>query len=305
MKPNSPRCDLFILSAVTDLSFLKFTIPHQLKQCKVNGKRVLRIDTSPVSGYYKNHRELSRLSELKDLGNNLLNKGLIDEVLQIDYNQELINSAYRKHFGKNFPETHCFRGYPYYGSILPFESSDSEYIAHLDSDMLIYQEEGFDWIKESIEIMENNSDILCCLPLSGPPTQNGSLIQGISKYDFDSDRNVYLFKNFTSRIFIINQKRFSSLLPMDILWLSWREKIKSKILGCGKLLCWEASVSNALEKSCYYRADLASKSAWSLHPYERSERFYKNIEYLTKSIESGFFPDKQAGQYELVLDWWV
>ena len=78
MRPNSPKCDLFILSAVTDLSFLQFTIPHQVNQCKVNGKKVLRIDTSPVSGYFKNHRELAKLSELKDLANNFLNEGLID-----------------------------------------------------------------------------------------------------------------------------------------------------------------------------------------------------------------------------------
>ena len=174
MKANSLKCDLFILSAVTDLSFLKFTVPHQVKQCKVNGRRILRIDTSPVSGYYKNHRELSRLSELKDLANNLLNEGLIDEVVQIDYNREVVNSAYRRHFGKNLSETHCFRGYPYYGSILPFESSANEYIAHLDSDMLIYQEEGFDWIKEAIEIMEKNQDIICCLPLSGPPIRGSA-----------------------------------------------------------------------------------------------------------------------------------
>ena len=153
MNPNSPKCDLFILSAVTDLSFLRFTIPHQVNQCKVNGKRVLRIDTSPVSGYYKNHRELSKLSELKALGKRFLNEDLIDEVLPIDYTKDSVNTGYRRHFGKNFPETHCFRGYPYYGSILPFESSDSEYIAHLDSYMLIYQEEGFDLIRESIEIM--------------------------------------------------------------------------------------------------------------------------------------------------------
>ena len=305
MNSNSPRCDLFILTAVTDLSFLKFTIPHQLKQCKVNGKRVLRIDTSPVSGYYKNHRELSKLSELKDLGNNLLNESLIDEVLQINYNQEFINSSYRKHFGKNFPETHCFRGYPYYGSILPFESSDSEYIAHLDSDMLIYQEEGFDWIQKAIEIMEENQDIICCLPLSGPPSNDGKLNQGLTEYTYDCRRQIYLFKNFTSRIFVVNKERFLSLLPMKALWLSWREPLKSKYFGNGKLLCWEASVSRALEKSGLFRADLASKSSWSLHPFERSDRFYKNVEKLIKLVESGFFPDQQAGQYELDLDWWL
>ena len=305
MSSDPPKCDLFILSAVTDLSFLQFTIPHQVKQCKVNGRKVLRIDTSPVSGYYKNHRELAKLSELKDLGKNFLNEGLIDEVLQIEYTKEFVNEAYRRHFGKEFPETHCFRGYPYYGSILPFESSDSEYIAHLDSDMLIYREEGLDWIKEAIQIMEENQDIICCLPLSGPPLSDGQLNQGATEYKFDKKRGIYLFKNFTSRIFVMNTARFSSLLPMKINWLSWREIIKSKLRGNGKMLCWEVSVTSAIEKSTFYRADLANKFAWSLHPTERGERFNSLIPQLISQIESGWFPKEQAGHYDLNLDWWI
>ena len=305
MSFDPPNCDLFILSAVTDLSFLQFTIPHQVKQCKVNGKKVLRIDTSPVSGYYKNHRELAKLSELKDLGKNFLNEGLIDEVLQIEYTKETVNAAYRRHFGKEFPETHCFRGYPYYGSILPFESSDSEYIAHLDSDMLIYQEDGLDWIKEAIQIMEENQDIICCLPLSGPPLFDGQLNQGSTEYKFDKKRGIYLFKNFTSRIFVMNKARFASLLPMKINWLSWREIIKSKLWGNGKMLCWEVSVTSAIEKSTFYRADLTNKFAWSLHPTERGERFNSFIPQLISQIESGWFPKEQAGHYDLNLDWWI
>jgi hypothetical protein len=305
MKMKSPKCDLFILSAVTDLSFLRFTIPHQVNQCKVNGKRVLRIDTSPVSGYYKNHRELSKLSELRDLGTKFLNEGLIHEVLQIEYTKDCVDAAYLRHFGKKFPETHCFRGYPYYGSVLPFESSDSEYIAHLDSDMLIYQEQDFDWIQESIEIMEKNKDIICCLPLSGPPSSEGQLHQGTTEYKFDKKRGIYLFKNFTSRIFVMNKMRFMSLLPMRIDWLSWREPIKSILWGNGKMLCWEVSVTSAIEKSTFYRADLANKFAWSLHPPERGERFNSMIPEIISKIESGWFPRRQAGHYDLNLDWWI
>ena len=268
-------------------------------------QKVLRIDTSPVSGYYKDHRELSKLSELIDMGINFLNEGLIDEVLQIEYTKKSINAAYRRHFGKEFPETHCFRGYPYYGSILPFESSDSEYIAHLDSDMLIYQEKGFDWIKEAIQIMEDNPEIICCLPLSGPPLSDGQLYQGSNEYKFDKKRCVYLFKNFTSRIFVMNTSRFASLLPMKIDWLSWREIIKSKVWGNGKMLCWEVSVTSAIEKSTFYRADLANKLAWSLHPPERGERFNSLIPQLISQIESGWFPKPQAGHYDLNLDWWI
>ena len=305
MKYKSPKCDLFILSAITDLSFLSHTIPHQIRQCKVNGKKYLRIDTSPISGYYKNNRETSKFSELEIISDFFQKERLIDEVIPIKYKKELINSAYLKHFANKFSETHCFRGYPYYGSIIPFEFSDAEYIAHLDSDMLIYQKEGFDWIQESINLMENNPDIICCLPLSGPPLLNGQLHQDTTKFKYDNKRGVYLFKNFTSRIFVMNTKRFTSLLPMKIKWLSWREPFKSKFFGNGKMLCWEVSVTKALENSSYYRADLANHAAWSLHPVERGGRFNSSLTELIGKIEDGFFPEKQRGHYDLNLDWWV
>jgi hypothetical protein len=305
MNREFPSCDLFILSAVTDLSFLRSTLPHQIRQCQVNGTKYLRIDTSPVSGYYRHNRELSKLSELRTLAKAFLNEGLIDEILEINYNKTDKRAAYLRHFGIEFEETHCFRGYPYYGSIIPFEISNAEYVAHLDSDMLLYQQENFDWIQQSIQIMEKNDDIICCLPLSGPPACDSKLHQGTTEHTLDRVRNLYLFKNFTSRIFVMNVKRFLSLCPLKISWLSWREPIKSKLFGNGKMLCWETSVTEALKKSSLYRADLFSKSAWSLHPPERSERFNAMIPNLIKEIEVGNFPAEQAGRYDLNLDWWI
>ena len=232
MISNLPKCDLFILSAVTDLSFLHHTLRHQIKQNKVNGRRFLRIDTSPVSGYYKNNRELSKITELEVLAKTFLDEGLIDEIIKIKYDSNEIKSSYLKHFGKYYPETHCFRGYPYFGSILPFEKSNAEYIAHLDSDMLIYQKENFNWIEHSVELMEKNPNILCCLPLSSPPTKDGNLHQGTTDYKLDTQKGVYLFKKISrSRIFVVNVKRFLSLLPMRVSWLSWREPFKKYDFG--------------------------------------------------------------------------
>lgn len=302
---SSINCDLFILSAVTDLSFIKYTVPHILKQNKVNGKKYLRIDTSPVSGYYKNNRELSKFADLENFALSIKQQGLIDEIVKIKYDFNTVKQVYRKHFGTNLSETHCFRGYPYYGSVLPFEISDAEYIVHLDSDMLVYQHENFNWIDKAIQMMEKNQQLICCLPLSGPPTDDGKLFQSNIDYKLDRNLGAYLFKNFTSRIFIMNVKRYLSLLPMPIKWLSWREPIKSRILGGGKMLCWEATVERTLERSNLYRGDLHTKLAWSLHPPERGERFNSMIPELINKIESGWFPKKQAGHYDLNLDWWI
>ena len=47
----------------------------------------------------------------------------------------------------NSYETHCFRGYPVHGSMRQFHNHDSDYILHLDSDMLFFEDKGFSWIE--------------------------------------------------------------------------------------------------------------------------------------------------------------
>ena len=161
-------------------------------------------------------------------------------------------------------QSHCFRGYPICGSFKQFVDTNEKYLLHLDCDMIFYEENGYSWIQEGIRIMEENEDILCVLPKGGPPRQDGSLNQGSTPYKVDKERGLYLFKNFTSRHYLIHRERFLSLLPLEAVWLSWREPIKSKLFGNGKLLCWETIVEKAMEKSSFWRADLMTDKAWSL-----------------------------------------
>ena len=163
----------------------------------------------------------------------------------------------------SYNDTHCFRGYPIYGSFKQFIDTDAKYILHLDCDMIFYEEPTFSWIKEGVRLMEENEDILCVLPKGGPPTKDGFLHQGTTPYQVDEKRGLYLFKNFTSRHYLIHRERFLSLLPLKPLWLSWREPIKSMFFGNGKMLCWEAMVEHALDKSDMWRADLMTDQAWS------------------------------------------
>ena len=65
-----------------------------------------------------------------------------------------------------------------HGSIRQFHKNNSDYILHLDCDMLFYEEEGFSWIDSAINLMDENKDILCTLPRGGPPTFDGELHQG-------------------------------------------------------------------------------------------------------------------------------
>jgi hypothetical protein len=215
-----------------------------------------------------------------------------------------VKEVNRLQFGCSLSETHCFRGYPIYGSFKQFTETDAKYILHLDCDMIFYEAPGFSWIKEGIKIMEENEDILCVLPRGGPPTKNGSLHQGDTAYEVDEKRGLYLFKNFTSRHYLMHRERFLSLLLLKPLWLSWREPIKSRLFGNGKMLCWETMVEHALNDSDLWRADLMTDQAWSLHPGDRSEEFYQLLPQIIDSVNQNEFPEEQRGHFDLRLSDW-
>ncbi len=226
------------------------------------------------------------------------------KLMLAEYQKQQIRSQNRVYLGNPYPETHCFRGYPTYASFKQFIDTDAKYVLHLDSDMIFYETPTFSWIKEGVRVMEENKDVLCVLPRGGPPTLDGSLHQGTTPYVVDNKRGLYLFKNFTSRHYLIHRERFLSLLPLKPLWLSWREPIKSRFFGNGKMLCWEAMVELALQKSDMWRADLMSDQAWSLHPGDRSKEFYQLLPQIIDSVNRNEFPEEQRGHFDLRLSDW-
>ena len=294
----------FIFTARSDSKFIENTLPYLIQLLeKVDSKVFLILDTKDPSGVLGRTLEQSRLHDIKCKIENLQRK-LNFEFLTTSYDSKSIRSKNRLQFHYAFKETHCFRGYPIYGSFKQFIDTDAKYILHLDCDMIFYEAPGFSWIQEGIKIMEENNDILCVLPRGGPPTQNGSLHQGTTPYEVDGKRRLYLFKNFTSRHYLIHRERFLRLLPLKPLWLSWREPIKSKLFGNGKMLCWETMVEHALEKSGMWRADLMTDKAWSLHPGDRSEEFYQLLPQIIDSVNQNEFPEEQRGHFDLRLcDW--
>ena len=263
----------------------------------------LVLDTKKPSGILSNTVNQFEFQILQKLLENLGSKYGFNLILT-DYQKQQIRSNNRIQFNYPHRETHCFRGYPIYGSFRQFLDTEDKYILHLDSDMIFYEAHSFSWVQEGIKIMEENEDILCVLPRGGPPTKDASLQQGSTPYKTDEKRGLYLFKNFTSRHYLINRERFLSLLPLQPLWLSWREPIKSRLFGNGKMLCWEAIVEYALETSDMWRADLMTDQAWSLHPGDRSDEFYQLLPEITDSVKRNEFPEEQRGHFDLRLSNW-
>jgi len=295
---------VFIFTARSDGQFINNTLPSierllEKSECKIT----LILDTRDPSGVLGRTLSQSKLCEITSKIESLQCK-LNFQFLTTSYDLKSIRSKNRIQFNFPFKETHCFRGYPIYGSFKQFINTGAKYILHLDCDMIFYEAPSFSWVQEGIRIMEENEDILCVLPKGGPPTKDGSLHQGTTPYEVDEKRGLYLFKNFTSRHYLIHRERFLSLLPLKPLWLSWREPIKSRLFGNGKMLCWEAMVEHALEKSDLWRADLMTNQAWSLHPGDRSEEFYQLLPQIIDSVNRNEFPEEQRGHFDLRLSDW-
>ncbi len=273
--------------------------------CKKSGTKIsVVLDTGIPSGVLASSLAQSNLEEISNIIESL-QKSKNFELEQAEYDHKSIKDLNERQFQFPYKETHCFRGYPIYGSFKQFFDTSADYILHLDCDMIFYEKSNFSWIEEGINIMENNQDILCVLPRGGPPSKDTSLHQNDTEYMIDKKRNIYLFKNFTSRHYLINRERFLSILPLKPLWLSWREPIKSRLFGNGKMLCWETMVGNALEKSHMWRADLMTDEAWSLHPGERTDEFYNLLPKIIECVNNNEFPEEQRGHFDLRLNNWV
>ena len=302
-----PTLSSFIFTARSDASFIAQTLPGLFQMLKkANTAPHVVVDATTPGGVLGKTLLQADSSRLLEELMSLQSQGHLFEVEELSPDPQKVKELSLIHFGFHYRETHCFRGYPIHGSIRQFHQKKSDYVLHLDCDMLFYEEDGFSWINEGIRLMEENENILCVLPRGGPPTSDGDLHQGTTHYKKDDLRDVYLFKNFTSRHYLVHRKRFLSLLPMKPAWLSWREPIKSRLFGNGKMLCWETTVEKALEQSMLWRADLMTDKAWSLHPGERSKEFYEKMPSITRHVAKGTFPTAQAGHFDLRLgDWEV
>ena len=300
-------CDLSILVARTDTRFMLQTIPHLVRSCRFPfARRFLMVDTAPLGRRYGRKPGIGTAEELQACCTQLLQAGVVDDIVPIDYSPACRRRIYRKHFAGPMRQTHSHGGYPILGSIEALEGSRADYLVHFDSDMLLYQEPGFSWIDEGMKLLRAHSDLLAVLPRSGPPHTNGRLRQQEETgeaYEPDA-RGIYCFKTFTSRVFLVDRLRFDSLLPLRSR-LPVADLLRNYLTARSTMPEWEIMVGYRLQETPLVRADLSSTRAWTLHPDDRGERFEAALPDLIARIEAGHYPAEQGGYYDLLLDLWA
>ena len=188
------------------------TIPHLVKMSNFPFKeKVLSIDTAPLSGEKVNRFGVGTMAELRDRAQQLLNDKVVDRIVDVNYDPPFQAQVYQKHFGSQLRSTHNYKGYPILGSIFTIEDAKSDYMVHFDSDMLMYQNENYSWIKDSIQLIEDYPELISTRPLTGPPTQTGNF--KLQSQLHPQSQQFYQYKFLSSRVYLIKRQKFDQLLP--------------------------------------------------------------------------------------------
>jgi hypothetical protein len=291
------------------------TIPHQVRMCNFPFvQRTLIVDTAPLSGDKVGRPGIGTMEQLRDYCAQLLSDGVVDRVIDIDYDETYRKRVYRKHLGSALiTPTHNYKGYPILGTIFSLEEVPGDYVLHFDSDMLLYQQPDYSWINTAIELFRKRSDIIAIRPLAGPPHEKGPRQE--DKFVYDPD-GFYRFKTFGSRAYLLDRQRFNQFLPLPVLWRTYKTEalnrlpegiktIMNAFTQKGKLDSWEIMFTNRLKATSYVRANLEAPQAWTIHPCDRGPAFIQALPQIIEKIESGWYPAEQAGYYDLNLPAWL
>lgn len=292
------------------------TIPHLVRTCAFPfSERTLVVDTAPLTGDKVGRPGIGSMDDLRDRCRQLLQDGVVDRVIDMDYSDAYRRRMYQKHLGNPLIRpTHNYKGYPILGTIYSIEAVSGDYVLHFDSDMLLHQQPGYCWIDEAIAILERRPTIMMIRPMAGPPLQPGTILQNTAIYDPDG---FFTFRTFGSRVYLIHRERFDTLLPLPVMWRpfkrEWMDRLPtaaqtmmSYVTGIGKLDSWEKMVTQALQRrQDWVRVNMDNPKAWTLHPKDRGDRFIRALPDIIRMIEAGEYPPEQAGKYDMILDPWL
>jgi hypothetical protein len=304
LSSGTPTCTLSITSARPDARFLSAIVRHLVRACSFPFvERVLVMDTAPLPPRYLTDSTLVLPEHFRSIGEKLVADGVIDRVAFPDYSPAARREVYSKHLGSDHWETHDFRGTQVLGTMQQIEHARGDYFLHFDSDILLYNKPGFDWISKAMKLLAEIPEVIVALPRPGPPRPDGELKQPFASYTRDA-RGFFGFKFISSRRFMIHRRKFHKILPFKPMFLSWKRKLLSTFNRRSTLLNWEQMATARIACTPYIRADLDSPDAWTLHAVDHGPEFVAKLPSVIERVEAGSFPPDQAGDYDLRVEKW-
>lgn len=307
MKMISHKVTLQINIAPSDLLFARHILPHQLRQFGNQVDEILLIlDLHRSAGRFAEGWE-ERLPQIKSLIDDCLHEYPHANFKEVNYLPEAkINVSQMFFNGQDIPPKD-FRGGPFYSYFFGLYSAKHDYVFHLDSD-LMFGGGSSTWIEEAVALLSEQTDILVCAPLPGPPTHDGTLKSQVAQLE-PHYSTAFRFNFLSTRLFMIDREKFIAQVKyLPLQEASAWGTLKALVEGNPPYKLPEEILTEAMLEKSLLRVDFLGKSPgmWSLHPPYRSKVFYDNLPELIKKIESGDIPDAQLGDHDVndsLIDW--
>lgn len=296
-----------------DLPHFEATLDHKMRTFGSQVDRtIVTVDVRPPqSGRYKGDPKANRYMHSLETFRGLY-PILEDRYENLSFHEVDYSAAEKKvvsdyFLGSEEMPDKAWDGGPFYCYFQGILEADSDYVLHMDADML-FGGQSQTWVEESIALLQQREDLLFTSPLPGPPHPGG--LKG--KHDgadhaFDEDtvdgRLAYRFHFVSTRVFLMDMKRFKALvgtLHLDTPPLTYR--LRGKLLGNPiKALSAEQVLSLTLQRHrlgnmCF---EGAGDGMYSLHPPFHFPAFHAALPDLIERIEQGDIPDGQRGDYDI------
>jgi hypothetical protein len=223
---------------------------------------------------------------------------------EVDYNMPMV-SAVLGHFFTNGAQLYDFRGAPIYAYLFGLYSAKNDLVFHIDSDMLFG---GFSatWIRDAIDLLQADSEIMTVGPLPGPPHPDRILLGQEEHSAYNDMAYAFKFSSMSTRVFFMDRRLLAHKLR------SSKPLLKGRLFalyeGFPQSDTLERIISASMRASQKYRVDFLGpgRGLYSLHPLYRSEAFYHSIPDTLRRLKDGDIPDEQFGHFNICdsfLDW--
>ncbi len=314
---NEPECCLQINLCPGDVAYAPVLVPRLLRAHQgLSPHRLAVVDchkpaltrANRNSGRYAEPGFSERCLMIKRLAERLKADGLLDEVVLMEPGTD---ETLRQEM------TYCFTGgtvpasatHDYHGAALTaywaaLHLPQHRYVIHYDADILLYEQQGFDWAAHALEEMKSEPSVVFASPRTSPPGHTPDAPSCHEGRPLNVCHGGWLNDWFSTRCFLADRERLASHLPLvrgrlKIETLIYRV-LKRRYPPSPEILLFRSAGARGAR-----RLNLASHKAWLLHPTSKPEAFLANVEKIAQRVEKGLFPKEQTGHSELQLDAWL
>jgi hypothetical protein len=299
--------------APTDLPHARHILPHQLSQWAGQVDEVLlTFDLHRSGGRFSEAWE-ERLPGMRDLLERCCVQYPTARLSEVDYSAGIAAEIARRFFGGHPVPAKDWNGGPFYSYFFGLHAAATDYVFHLDSDMM-FGGGSQTWLAEAVKLLQERTDVLICSPLPGPPVADGSLVSqgrgGLPREQAEPYPSAaFRFPHLSSRLFLMDLPRFATAvghLPMT--QPPRIRRLQARVRGNPPFNLPEAIFSAAMTEHSLFRVDFLGEAPgmWAIHPPYRSPEFYQALPGLIERIEAGDVPDAQRGDHDVndsMVDW--